>query len=489
MRDGRATPQALTLIGLLQDADSKGLHSCDYDGPRWADRLSRLSRTNPPPSEDDLDRFDLAFTVSVMRYISDQHIGRVNPRHFKFGLDIEHKKYNLPDLLRQWIVDSPDVAAALAELEPPYEAYRRTVKALQSYLALAERGDGEPLPLPAKPVKPGDRFPAAAQLAKRLQVFGDLPEPGAPAAADWETKAFYTSDLVDAVKRFQRRHGLEPDGRLGRKTVEEINAPLSRRVLQLQLALERWRWVPPGFPRPPIVVNIPEFRLRTFNDQYQVVLNMKVVVGKAYRHQTPVFANEMKYIIFRLYWNVPLSIQRAELLPKIRKDRDYLAKHGYEIVDKRDQVVSAGVLTDALLKQLRSGDLGIRQRAGGENALGPVKFVFPNQYDVYLHGTPALELFAKARRDFSHGCIRVEDPLALAEWVLRDQPEWTPDRIKAAMEGTVTFQVNLDQPIPVLIFYTTTVVLADGEVEFFDDIYGHDADLEQVLAKGYPYPE
>lgn len=485
VRDGRVTPQASSVIGLLQNADSKGLHAEDYDGSRWADRLARLKQTTPPPTEDDLSHFDLALTVSVMRYISDLHIGRVNPRHFRFGLDIEHKKYKLPDLLRQRIVDGQDVAAVLAEVEPPYEAYRRTVKALQSYLVLARQGDGEPLPRPAKTVKPGDPYPAAGQLARRLEVLGDLPS---AEAAYSEGPESYSGSLVKAVKRFQQRHGLDEDGRLGRKTIEEINTPLSRRVLQLQLSLERWRWVPPGFPRPPVVVNIPEFRLRAFDEQWHVALSTKLVVGKAYRHRTPVFANEMKYVIFRPYWNVPLSIQLAELVPKIRKDRAYLAKHGFEVVNKRDQVVSTGVVSDSLFQQLRSGELGIRQRPGGENALGLVKFLFPNEYNVYLHGTPAQELFKKARRDFSHGCIRVEDPLALAEWVLRDKPEWTADRIKAAMDGTETVQVTLDKPIPVLIFYTTALVLADGQVEFFDDIYGHDADLEQVLAKGYPYP-
>jgi L,D-transpeptidase YcbB len=165
-----------------------------------------------------------------------------------------------------------------------------------------------------------------------------------------------------------------------------------------------------------------------------------------------------------------------------------LAKHSYEVVNNVGQVVSDGIVSDAILAQLTSGGLRIRQKPGAENALGPAKFVFPNEYDVYLHGTPAQELFAKARRDFSHGCIRVESPAALAAWVLQGKPEWTADRIKAAMNGSQQLQVNLDKPIPVLIFYATAVVEPDGEVEFFEDIYGHDADLERVLSQGYPYP-
>ena len=391
IRGGQVSSQALTVIGLLQNADRKGLHAEYHDGPRWGDRLARLKQTSPPLTEEDLDHFDLALTVSLMRYISDLHIGKVNPRHFKFGLDIENKKYNLPDLLRQRIVDGQDVAAVLAEVEPQFEGYHRTIKALQSYMALARQGDGEPLPLPPKTVQPGDPYPAARQLARRLQVLGDLP---AAEASSPEGPASYTGSLVMAVRHFQRRHGLDEDGRLGRKTVAEINTPLSRRLLELQLSLERWRWVPPGFPQPPVVVNIPEFRLRAFDEQEKVALSTRVVVGKAYQHETPVFADEMKYIIFQPYWNVPPSIQRAELVPKIRKDPAYLARHNYEVVNKGDHVVSTGDMSESLLAQLRSGSLSIRQRPGKENALGPVKFIFPNEYNVYFHGTPAQALFA-----------------------------------------------------------------------------------------------
>ena len=484
VRGGQVTPQAKAVITLLEDSDSKGLHADDYDGSRWDGRLSKLGQAASPPTEDEWGRFDLALTVSSMRYISDLHIGKVNPKHFNFGLDIENKKYKLQDLIRERILNSSDVNAELARVEPQFAGYQRTIQALQSYLVLARQGDGDPLPAVKKPVKPGDSYSAAAQLAKRLQLLGDLPANSSP-PADVST---YSGTLVDAVKHFQQRHGLNPDGTLGQQTVQALNVPLSQRVLQLQLALERWRWIPPDFPRPPIVVNIPEFRLRAYADDSKVALSMRVVVGKAYRHQTPVFANQIRYVFLRPYWNVPPSIQRAELLPKIRKDPSYLAKHNFEVVSNAGQVVTDGVVSDSVMAQLASGTLRIRQKPGPDNALGPAKFVFPNDYNVYLHGTPAQEAFAKARRDFSHGCIRVEDPAALAAWLLQGKPEWTADHIKEAMNGTEQVQVNLDKPVPVLIFYSTAVVEPDGQVEFFDDIYGHDADLERVLAQGYPYP-
>ena len=484
----QVTSQAMAVITLLEAADNKGLHAEDYDGPRWPDRLARLRQTNPPPTEDDLGRFDLALTVSLMRYISDLHIGKVNPRHFNFGLDIEHKKYKLQDLIRQKIINSQDPGAVLAQVEPQFAGYRRTVQAVQAYLALEKQGDGEPITVPATPVHPGDPYISVPQLAQRLALLGDLPPNISPAVASGDSPATYGGALVEAVKHFQRRHGLDPSGVLDLKTAHEINVPLARRVLQLQMALERYRWIPPDFPRPPIVVNVPEFELRAFNAQQHVELTMRVVVGRAYQHQTPVFAENMRYLIFRPYWNVPISIQRAEMVPKILKNRSYLEKENCEMVDRDGHPLGSGPVTDDQLKDLEAGRISIRQKPGPNNSLGLVKFLFPNQYDVYLHGTPAQELFSRTRRDFSHGCIRLEDPAKLAAWVLADKPEWTRDRIKAAMSGTDPTQVNLDKPIPVLILYSTAVVQANGEVDFFDDIYGHDSELEKVLAKGYPYP-
>jgi len=288
------------------------------------------------------------------------------------------------------------------------------------------------------------------------------------------------------VKHFQRRHGLEPNGILDAPTLRELNTPLSRRVTQLQLALERMRWLPHEFTRPPIVVNIPEFRLYVLNEKYVTAFTMKVVVGKAYGHQTPVFANEIRSVIFRPYWNVPQSIVKAEMIPHLKKDPSYLSKNSYEIVDKDERVVREGPVSDETLAELRAGKLRIRQTPGPENALGLVKFEFPNQYDVYMHGTPAKELFSRTRRDFSHGCIRVEDPVKLADWVFQGMPEWTEDNIRSAMNGEKTMEVKLKEPIPVLIFYSTAVVLEGEEPHFFQDIYALDADLLRALAQHVP---
>lgn len=477
----RPTAQAREIIQALKDADYKGLKADDYDGPRWDGRLAQMQQSRAM-TESDLVKFDLALSVSTMRYVSDLHIGRVNPRLFHFGLDIDHKTFDLSEFLRMELIDSPDTGTALASLEPPFPVYRRTEAALKTYLDLAKRDDGGILPVPPKAVKPGASYDGVPQLMKLLTLLGDLPANTAVNVGN-----VYQGALVTALKHFQQRHGLDPNGTIDPPTLKELNTPLAHRVLQLQLTMERLRWVPHQFDQPPVVVNIPEFRLRADDEQYHWALSMKVVVGKAYGHQTPVFASQIRAVIFRPYWNVPYSIVRAELLPHLKKDASYFAKNSYEVVDRNEHVVADGVVSTEVEQQLRAGKLYVRQRPGPENALGLLKFDVPSSYDVYLHDTPAQQLFSRSRRDFSHGCIRLENPVALAKWLLRDKPEWTEDNIRTAMHGEKTMQVKLDKPVPVLIVYGTAVVMEDGEVRFFDDIYGQDVALAQSLTGDYPY--
>ena len=474
----RPTLQALAIIQVLKGADREGLNPEDYDGPRWDNRTGVLQQPSPA-SESDLIRFDVALTVSAMRYVSDLHLGRVNPRLFHLELDIDHTSFDLSEFLRQNLVSASDIDTAIDAVEPPFPTYRRTLNTLRTYLELARRDDGALLPVPRKAIRPGDSYAGVPRLIRLLVLLGDLTEE--EKEKDVVPSALYQGALVTAVKRFQQRHGLDPNGLIDVQTVKDLNTPLSRRVVQLQLTLERLRWLPHQFQPPPIIVNIPEFRLRAVDEQYHWVLFMKVVVGRAYRHRTPVFAANIKSVIFRPYWNVPLSIVRAELLPHIERDPAYLAKNSYEIVNGAETVADQGSLSEQIKGQLRSGKLGIRQIPGPNNALGLLKFDLPNPYDVYMHGTPAMELFSRTRRDFSHGCIRVEDPIALAAWLLRDKPEWTADHIRAATLAEKTFRVDLEHPVPVLIVYGTAVVMENGEVNFFRDIYRQDTALEQAL--------
>jgi len=484
VRGMEPTPEAEQIISVLLQAEQKGLSAEDYDGPRWADRVAKLKPAVTQPSEADAVRFDLALTVSVMRYISDLHIGKVNPKHFDFGLDIETKKYDLSQFVKDHVVDASDVSVVLAQVEPPYPGYQRTIRALHAYLQLAKESDAKPLPAIQKTIAPGGSYAGLPQLTRLLRLVGDLPaNTNAP-----DNGTLYQGALVDAVKNFQRRLGREPDGRLTDQTVADLNVPLTARVRQMQLTLERWRWLPVSYQKTPLVANIPEFHLRAYDENFKIALQMNVVVGKAYGHTTPVFSDTMEYLVFRPYWSVPYSIVKAEFLPHIARDPDYLAKKGFEVVNSRQEVVASGTVSSDVLGQLRAGKLFIRQTPGPKNSLGLVKFIFPNNYNIYFHDTPEQIFFSKSRRDFSHGCIRLERPADLAVWVLRNNPGWDMERVRAAMNGTTTEQVNLAHPIPVLIVYATVIVTEDGIVHFYDDIYGHDAALEKVLEKGYPYP-
>jgi murein L,D-transpeptidase YcbB/YkuD len=415
-----------------------------------------------------------------MRYISDLRIGRVNPKHLKFGIDVQSKKYNLPDFITQQVVNAGDMQSVLDQIEPPYAGYGRLEDALKQYLNLAVKGDGGKVPGGSKPIAPGDIYAGIAPLTERLRLLGDLPQGGSFDS--------YNGGLVEGVKHFQERHGLTTDGKLDVATLRELNTPLSERVQQIDDALERWRWMPTEFQQPPVVVNIPEFRLRAYSAKQQLALSMNVVVGKAAPTQTPVFTDTIQFIVFRPYWSVPPGILRRTVIPGIMKNNGYLARERFEVTDSSGRLVSQG---DDLVAGLRSGKYYIRQKPGPTNALGLIKFMFPNSHSVYLHSTPSTELFSKSRRDFSSGCIRLEKPAELGSFLLRNQLDgqqtWTVERIQAAMNsGKDNRQVNLTVKVPVLILYVTAVAEEDGSIHFFDDIYGHDRRLNALLAKGSP---
>jgi murein L,D-transpeptidase YcbB/YkuD len=256
---------------------------------------------------------------------------------------------------------------------------------------------------------------------------------------------------------------------------------LTDKVEQIERTMERWRWLPHTYNRGPILVNLPEFKLRALNDKLEVALEMNVVVGQLH-HPTPLFMGAMKYVVFGPYWNVPSSILNNELIPDIVKDRNYLGKNGYEVVNADGAVVATSEVTGDVLSGLRSGRLRVRQVPGVRNALGKVKFMFPNDNNIYLHDTNSPKLFAREVRAFSHGCVRVSEPQKLAEWVLGDQPAWTPERIVEAMNTTKQQQANLTEPIPVLMLYHTVTVGVDGEAHFLKDLYGRNAELKARMA-------
>ncbi len=451
--------------------------------PAWAEALQREARQIlDGAAADGLDPEDYRsgpVEEAFRRYLHHLHFGRVRPRDLGFGIAGAPEDGAAIESALSEALAAGRLLPAVQKLTPPLAQYRQLREMLARYRALASAPAWPALTPVAKKLEPGQPYAGTAALRERLAALGDL-------AADTIVSAtHYEGALVEAARRFQARHGLEADAVLGRGTLAALNVTPAQRVRQIELALERLRWLPHRSGRPVIAINIPMFRLWAWDGgaaESAPALSMGVIVGRAVRTQTPVFADEMTHLIFRPYWNVPRSILRNEVLPAIARDPGYLARHDMEIVSGPGDDAKPVAPSPEALEAARTGALRIRQRPGPKNSLGLAKFIFPNDDNVYLHGTPAQELFAHSRRDFSHGCVRVESPPALAQWLLKDQPAWGAAPIAAAMNGTKTQQVNLSTAVPVLLYYLTAMISPDdGLLHFADDLYGHDAALERAL--------
>jgi murein L,D-transpeptidase YcbB/YkuD len=480
----RPSHQAQQAVTLLNNATAEGLVPAHYQAAELA-RAVAQARNSTPLSLDKQQQLDAALTRAVMRYLTDLRIGRVSPRQARANYDNPDPRTADTAALLRAAVGSQRLTEAAAQLaaEPPMASALR--RALAQYQALAQHPAWQ-TPLPALP-EPLSRKRAAGAaqappppqpytglplLAQRLRALGDLP-PNAPLPTLLE------GDLLAALVSFQTRHGLQPDGVLGRQTLQQLNVPPAQRAEQIALSLERLRWTPLRQAPRMVVVNVPEFVLRAYDvvdGAIHVKLSMKVIVGKALDTRTPLFDEAMRFIEFSPYWNIPPSIARSETIPHLRADPGYLARLGMEFVTPAGQVIThmAPQYLDAVL----SGGWRIRQRPGPKNALGDIKFIFPNNDNIYLHHTPSPGLFERDRRDFSHGCIRVEEPVALAQFVLQDDPSWTEARIREAMTAGQSKTLRLQQPLAVLLAYST-VVVKGGMVFFYPDLYG----LDQLLAK------
>src|SRR5271154_414419 len=330
VENGRLRPQGLAVVVLLQNANAKGLDPEDYDGSRWQGRLVKLGQN---PSEQDLASFDTALTVSAMRYIRAIHCGRTNPKEFKLRLDMGGEPLPLAEFIQTQVVNAADPAAEIQKLEPPFLGYRKLLALLPVYEGYANQAEGEKFPTVTKTVRPGQPYAGVVRLGQFLQVIGDI-----PAGAQLDPNAtLYEGALVDGVKHYQDRHGESPTGNLDSRTVNELNTPPAVRIRQIKLTLERWRWLPHSFPQPPVVVNLPEFRVRAMNPDGTIAFYKNVIIGKAYGHKSPIFEKEIQYVVFRPYWEVTPSIQRNEIVPHIEKDPNYIAKHNFEVVTPQSE--------------------------------------------------------------------------------------------------------------------------------------------------------
>jgi murein L,D-transpeptidase YcbB/YkuD len=328
----------------------------------------------------------------------------------------------------------------------------------------------------------GSEYSGAPQLRRLLKALGDLPV--ADASADDESPSL-DAPLIAAIRRFQSRHGLDDDGVIGARTFAALSTPLRQRVGQIELSMERWRWLSTT-TRPNIVVNIPQFMLTALarqQDAADAPLEMRAIVGQTYPHtRTPVFTTAITQVVFQPYWDVPSGILHREILPRIRRNASFLDRYEMEIVQGAGDDARVIATSPGAIERLAAGELRLRQRPGSLNALGPVKFVMPNPFNVYLHATPERALFERSQRTFSHGCIRVSEPAALAAYVLRDAPgDWNEQAIDAAMCGTETLRIRLLEPIRVVVFYSTAVATQSQGVLFFEDVYGHDRKLQELL--------
>jgi len=478
---GRPTADARDTLTLLTGAASEGLDPGVYRASMLGAAATDLERTNPSPVSR-IAAFDAALSASALRYLRHLHIGRVDPRSIGFRMTTPADDHDFAASLRSALLNHriPELAD---ELAPPLALYRNLRTLLVRYRELSGDATLRSAPVPARVVRPGDTLPEAGALLRLLTALGDLPGE-TPASAE---PSVYAGPVVNAVKRFQVRHELDADGIIGARTEAALRVPLAWRVRQIELALERLRWLPHLNQDRFLAVNIPMFRLWVWDSippNGAPSFGMDVIVGRGLNRQTPVFVEEMEYLIFRPYWDVPPSILRDEILPAVRREPGYLQRHDMEIVSGAGDDARPVPLTEESLAQLQQGRFRLRQRPGPRNSLGLVKFIFPNDANVYLHDTPAPELFSRSRRDFSHGCVRVQDPIALADWALKGQDAWDRDRILAAMNARRPQRVTLKRPIQVILFYITAVVMPDdGSIHFAEDIYGHDTKLDRALER------
>ncbi len=481
--------QVQELLRLLATSGDHGLNPEDYFLSKLQDQVKNTRRDGSRPVTDPavagtgiedqaipdeasrLAELDILLTEALIRYGYHRRFGKVTPttvepnwnfkRAFAPGVD--------PVGLLEEAVHAKSLADFVEERIPHGPWYKRLQAALKHYRSIAASGGWAAVPT-GRALKPGGADPRVAALRERLGITGDLRARGAGSGN------LYDDELERAVRRFQDRHALSVDGIVGRQTLAALNVPLQARIDQLRLSLERARWVLESVVPRYVAVNTAGFRAAMVREG-NVVWTARVVVGRAYR-QTPVFRGEMQYLVLNPTWTVPPGILRNDTLPKVKEDPDYLRRENFRVIDRNGRRVDPSSVNWRAYGG--SVPYTLRQDPGADNALGRIKFVFPNPHAVYLHDTPARNLFEQPERTFSSGCIRVEDPFRLAELLL-DDPKWTRQALQRAVDAGNTQVVRLGEPVPVFILYFTATVDPDGTLRFYKDVYERDARLLAAL--------
>ena len=473
---------AKALIEAIERAGEDGLVPADYHLAaihRLLAQLAKARTTAQSVSPERLADLDLILTDAFLLLGTHLSIGKVEPKTLLARWMIDPGRVTLLPSLNQ--AATGDVATTLSALRPSHKGYAALRNALAQLRKIAKYGGWATLH--DDPVlRPGDRGAGVEALRRRLLAGWDLD----PYVQVNDPQRF-DDGLVEVVKRFQRRHGLDDDGVIGTETVATLNVSAEERIRQVEINLERWRWLPHQLEARYVVVNMADFTLDAV-DAGQKVLRMRVVVGRPAR-RSPVFSSKISHMVVNPYWTIPTTIAVEDILPAIQKDVDYLTERGIRVYStwqaKATEVDPATI--DWQVYHKDRFPFTLRQDPGPRNALGRVKFMFPNAHDVYLHGTPDHTIFNQIQRDTSSGCIRLEDPLALANFLLSGDSRWTPQKLTKQVESGKPLKIELDPPVPVHLLYMTAWTDPSGALQFREDIYTRDPSVAKALGLAYPF--
>ncbi|TPE45910.1 L,D-transpeptidase family protein [Pontibacter mangrovi] len=488
-RDNDLVPEAEKFLAVIDSSSIEGLDPKKYKLVNFQELFQKYEQMDPQDSArlDLQQQIDVALTGSYFNYASDFYRGRVNPQDDnKVNWEVKKNKIKLHKAL-QTILKERESTYPYYEFEALHTGYTRLRDALQEYRALQAKGGWPKVELGGKKaLQKGDTAQAVAVLRQRLN-------PSAKISPNDKKQWVFDEGVEKQVKKFQMLHGLDQDGVVGGNTLRTMNIPIDDRIEQIMINMERWRWipkrmVPKSLDQKYIWVNIPEYKLYIYEDpdndpeaerEYEKVMEMRVVVGKT-MNATPIFSDKMEYVVLAPYWNVPNSIVEKEIKPHMLTNQAWLDSQNMEIVtkEKNPQPVSPSSIDWESVTE-KNFQYMVRQKPGPENSLGQLKFLFPNQHAIYLHDTPADALFSQTDRNFSHGCVRLEKPVQLASYLLKDMPEWNENRIREVMNGGEEEWVTLPKKIQVYLVYFTSWVDEEGNVHFREDLYGHDKKLKQ----------
>ncbi len=465
-KNNEIVPQAKAMLDMISKAGEEGLDPKKYQFKDFNTLFANLESAKRDSAKFTAiqKEIDVALSSTYFVWASDYYRGVIIPRdNEEIEWDVKKNKIKLHKALMT-VLKERESKYSYASFSPLHPDYARLKSALATYRQIQAAG-GWPSVSANPKLKEGQKMPVVAALKKRLGL----------SSAD----STFNTETINALKKFQSQQGMKPDGVLGTETARLLNIPIELRIKQIILNMERWRWIPKSFEEDYLIVNIPEYRLRVYEKGKEQIA-MNVIVGKT-MNSTPIFSDKMENVVLAPYWNIPASIVRDELGPKIARDPGYLDRSNMELIDAKGNQVSPSKINWSSVTR-ENWKYILRKKPGPKNDLGDVKFIFPNTNDIYLHDTPHDELFSQAKRNFSHGCVRVERPLELAEYLL-GPVGWDMNKIQSTIALGQEKQVKLKQVLPVYLVYFTAWADENGNVNFREDIYGHDKTLSKQYFK------